>query len=718
MIRKLGSLARIWSSIHRFGFAIPSSIAFGFVLILSASPVFSDEVERYALLIGIDRYAQPATPSSRFAALKGPPNDVALIRKLLVEKYGFKDDSEHIVTLLGQQATHAAIETTFKRHLIEHAKKHPGAIIAFYFSGHGSQANMVTSGDTSWHDTLVAYDSRANGGRDIVDNEIVGWFEQLRQFTPNSTFILDSCHSGSAIRDIGTLERRQLPPNPSQSAAEAGNSRGVPSSGAGDRALTRRQQFTLLSASLADESSYEDQLLTATGKKYHGYFTYYLDQTLRFRPNSTAEQAVRDTAFALASLSPHPPSQHPQAVGDLERVLFGGPENRDDPYIPIVSPPSASTFEIGAGEINGLKPGAFLAVYAPNARKLTGDADKIANAKVTKVEAITSIAELSEKPRQAFTQQAKVMIVTPYFGFEPLRVRTSTLLHQETTSNDSSLLKELAVALDKNMLVTAALTEDRYDIAVRRGCVNQQQQLVYASNLGDPSSPPCAQNAYYLTEASGDRPLFDFFAVADDTQAVQKLADRAVRRAKQLNILGMRNEQSPLNRKVRISLLKVRLTPDPAGGSPSIHQTGTTEGRSATVWMIGDEFQVKIENNSDQDIYAATIMLGSSGAIELISTDPHGYLMHAHTSMILPAPRKIGPPLGIESYKLMATTSPSVDYRSLEQSSGSRGVNTSPLEWLLAQTTNTKTRDSSALEGVGISDWVTDSFQIKIEQGK
>ncbi|MFM0471097.1 caspase family protein [Paraburkholderia strydomiana] len=718
MKRKLGSLGRICSSIRQFGSAIPISISFGVALILSASLVFADEVERYALLIGIDRYAQPITPAGRFVALKGPPNDVALIRKLLVEKYGFKNDSEHIVTLLGQQATHSAIEMTFKRHLIEQAKKHPGAIIAFYFSGHGSQANRVTPGDTIWHDTLVAYDSRANGGTDIVDNEIVGWFEQLRQFTPNSTFILDSCHSGSAIRDIGTLVRRQLLPNPMQSVAEGGTSRTVPSSGTGDRTLSRRQQFTLLSASLADESSYEDQLQTATGKKYHGYFTYYLDQTLRLRPSSTAEQAVRTTAFALASLSPHPPSQHPQAVGDLERVLFGGPENRDDPYIPILSPPSARAFEIGAGEINGLKPGAFLAVYAPNAKKLTGDADKIANAKVTKVDATTSTAELSEKPRQTFTQQAKVTIVTPYFGFEPLRIRTTALLHQETTSDDTSLLNEFAAALDKNMLVTAAPIDGRYDLAVRRGCVNQQRQLVYASDLGNPSGASCAGKAYYLTEASGDRPLFDFFALADNPRAARELADRAVRRAKQLNILGLRNEQSPMNRKVRITLIKVLLKADPAGGLPSIHQIGTTEGSSAIVWRVGDAFQVKIENNSDKDIYAAAIMLGSSGAIELISTDPHGYLLHAHSSMVLPVPRQVGPPLGIETYKVMATTSPSVDYRSLEQSSGSRGVDTSPLEWLLAQTTNTTTRDSSALSGVGISDWVTDSFQIKIDTRK
>ena len=44
--------------------------------------------------------------------------------------------------------------------------------------------------------SYVAYDSHADGGKDILDNEVIDWFEKLRQYTPNATFILDSCHSG------------------------------------------------------------------------------------------------------------------------------------------------------------------------------------------------------------------------------------------------------------------------------------------------------------------------------------------------------------------------------------------------------------------------------------------------------------------------------------------------------------------------------------------
>jgi hypothetical protein len=688
----------------------------------AAAAAVAEDSDRYALLVGINEYAQPSNPAPRVSPLQGPVNDVALMRSLLVANYGFKDDANHIVTLIGPQATRSAIAKAFEAHLIENAKAHPGSIVVLYFSGHGSQANNVVPGDTSWHDTLLAYDSRADGGRDVVDNEIIDWFDRLRQYTPNDTFILDSCHSGDAVKDVGSLVRRQLPPNPTQSPGDGANVRGLSSVGGGNRALTRRHQFTLLSASLSYESSYEGQLETETGPKYHGYFTFYLDQTLRRRPQSTAERAVQDTTTALSTARPHPPSQHPQAAGDTERVMFGVPSDRDDPFIEIVSPPNGRSFKIRAGAIQGLKPGAFLAVYSAEARRLSGETDKIANAQVIQVDVTTSTAELSEEPKLPFTQQARVTIVTPYFGFAPLRVRVSDLLNQNTTNDDHRLLESLAAVLATNKLVAAAKAGEPFDLAVRRGCVSvtgQQQQLVYATAVGEANSPPCSDGVYYLTEAIGDLPLFAFHVSASDPQAPGKLAERAVRRAKWENVHGLKNLNSPMDRKIRIALAKVELDANPTGGPPTIRQVGIPSDQTVTTstWAVGEHFQIKIANSADQDVYAATLMLGSSGVIELITANPHGDLVRANTSTVLRAPRDVGLPLGIESYKVFATTSPNVDFRTFEQPEGAKS-SFSPLEWLLNQTINGTTRDSIPTQGVRIDDWATDSVDIKVEPRK
>ena len=67
--------------------------------------------------------------------------------------------------------------------------------------------------------SYVAYDSHADGGKDILDNEVIDWFEKLRQYTPNATFILDSCHSGSEIKDIGSLVPPRIMVRPPRAAA-------------------------------------------------------------------------------------------------------------------------------------------------------------------------------------------------------------------------------------------------------------------------------------------------------------------------------------------------------------------------------------------------------------------------------------------------------------------------------------------------------------------
>ncbi len=675
---------------------------------------FAEDLERFALLVGIDKYAQPSDRASRFESLKGPPNDVALVRNLLVAQYGFKDDSDHIVTLIGPQATHSAIAKAFRSHLIGNAKAHRDAIVIFYFSGHGSQANHVADGDSSWHDTLVAYDSRAKGGRDIVDNDIIDWFDQLRQYTSSATFILDSCHSGSAIRGIETLVRRQLPPNPAQSQPITVNSRDLSATPDADRVLTRRHQFTLLSAALADESSYEDRIPTASGLKYHGYFTYYLDQTLRLRPRITAEQAIQDTTVALSTARPHPPSQHPQAVGDIERVMFGGPSDRDDPFIPIIAPPAGKAFQIGAGAVNGLRKGAFLAVYSAGTRHLLGETGKIGNAIVTEADAATSMAVLSDEPKAPLTQASKVVIVTPYFGFEPLRVRVSDLLNQELTDDDHHLLQLLAGALATNQLVSTTASGGGYDLAVRRGCVGATQELILATAMAEVRSPPCTRAAYYLTDVLGDQPLFAFYVAANDPHGPANLADRVVRRAKQVNLRGLTNSRSALQGDVRVSLIEVELERNPANGAMNVRPVGDADRGNILVWRIGEHFQIKIENETDRDLYVGTLMLGSSGSIELLSTNPHGDLIRSHTSMVMHSPRDVGGPLGIETYKVIATTSDNVDFRTLEQPGGRKSPTESPIEWLLNQTTNTTSRDSSPTQNVNISDWTTASVDMKI----
>jgi hypothetical protein len=117
----------------------------------AAEPNPLKDVERFSLLIGIDDYAPDV---NRPTPLKGPSNDVKLIKDLLVSQYGFPEDPNHMQILLGKDATRDAITHAFKTQLIDRAAAHPGAIVVFYFSGHGSQLYSMINGEETTHDTL------------------------------------------------------------------------------------------------------------------------------------------------------------------------------------------------------------------------------------------------------------------------------------------------------------------------------------------------------------------------------------------------------------------------------------------------------------------------------------------------------------------------------------------------------------------------------------
>ena len=112
--------------------------------VIGASPAAAEDVAApipvYALLVGVNEYAEPSDAAYKVTNLKGTANDVTLIRDLLVSNYGAVDDQEHIQALLDKSATHAAIAETFQKHLIDKAKANPNGTFVFYFSGHGSLA--------------------------------------------------------------------------------------------------------------------------------------------------------------------------------------------------------------------------------------------------------------------------------------------------------------------------------------------------------------------------------------------------------------------------------------------------------------------------------------------------------------------------------------------------------------------------------------------------
>ncbi|MDR1510907.1 MAG: caspase family protein [Synergistaceae bacterium] len=132
-----------------------------FCLVLIAVFALSREGEtaarKYALLIGINTYKYKNADIS----LRGPLNDVALVKDILEKKLGFA--AEDITVLLESQATHTGILKAIDE-LAERAAR--GDFIYIHYSGHGSTAqdfnldDARTEGYTGKDSTLVSHAER------------------------------------------------------------------------------------------------------------------------------------------------------------------------------------------------------------------------------------------------------------------------------------------------------------------------------------------------------------------------------------------------------------------------------------------------------------------------------------------------------------------------------------------------------------------------------
>ena len=192
---------------------------------------------RKALLIGVENYKNlPATLNGRrLSNLKGPENDVKLMKKRLISYYGFLEDE--IKVLMSNNATRENIETDFNNWLVKGTKN--GDLVVFYFSGHGSTVPDYNGDEDDEKDeVLLTYDMDPNGGYNIiVDDELGMWLEKLNGRT--AVVMVDSCYSGGVVRGIGE-EIKSLDETPARmekyvpivnykpSSAVRGISKGVP----------------------------------------------------------------------------------------------------------------------------------------------------------------------------------------------------------------------------------------------------------------------------------------------------------------------------------------------------------------------------------------------------------------------------------------------------------------------------------------------------------
>jgi hypothetical protein len=158
----------------------------------------------YALLIGINRYADAPNPKDTPEPLRGCVNDVRVFKEYLEQKSRLDGVELSLQELLDEAATRAAVINGFRSHLCQ-AKS--GDTVVVYYSGHGSQEKVspelkeFLKLNINYLETLVCWDSRTENGSDLANKELAVLIAEVSQNHPQIVVILDSCHSGGALRN-------------------------------------------------------------------------------------------------------------------------------------------------------------------------------------------------------------------------------------------------------------------------------------------------------------------------------------------------------------------------------------------------------------------------------------------------------------------------------------------------------------------------------------
>lgn len=429
---------------------------------------------KHALLVGVSNYPHL---DARYH-LKGPANDVVLMRDCLMQQFGFAAD--RIITLSEAEGKkqndrypeRANIEREFKR-LAEVAK--PGDQVVILMGGHGSQQPEKEDAKDPEPDGLdeifLPRDVKSWDGDQgkvpnaIIDDEIGAWIAAIRAKQAYVWIIFDSCHSGTMLRGAGETARQihddslGIPKDAIRKAVaraakrQPEGTRGGPTAGEPQRTdITKSGGVVALYACQSNEVTVERDLpLQSEEAKPYGLLTFTLVQTLTQSKRNSGKvptyreliQIVHSRYAAMGRTAPTPQMEGP--VEDRQRDVLGIATWPGKSLILLTS--SDSAWKINAGTLHGITPGSILAVRPladqKDPEKIVGHV-RVEKTKMTTAEVVP--CEFRQAPANpALPEEGRCEVVHLDVGS---RAITFAL---EPNAAQAERLKELRAALDMEL---------------------------------------------------------------------------------------------------------------------------------------------------------------------------------------------------------------------------------------------------------------------------
>lgn len=511
---------------------------------------------RHALLIGCTRY--PELPIS--LQLRGPANDVQLMRRLLIDRFDFTEAD--IVMLLegaaGDQLlpTRANISREFHR-LAEISK--PGDEVVIFMAGHGSQQPQADSPDPEDYkpdgmdEVFLPRDVGPwDGGKSkienaIVDHELRAWLRAIQEKKPSIWIMIDACHSSTMIRDASDEVPRQVPPDVlvPRKDLDLARQRTLPREDSNRGSAPRTclaldepghgDNIVALYAAQSNEPTVEKLLPPeADERKPYGLLTYAVCQTItQAKSPITYRELVQSVHEQYTRWGRSYPT--PVLEGrDCDREILGKKACKNRPHI-LLSQNEKQEWTINAGTIQGMTPGSVLAVYPPAGK--SDNAKPIAHVRIVAtrpLDATVAPTQMPEADAKALPPSGRCRLV--HLDYGDMRVRIAMApgpSAQEGLSlaSHQQVLKSLAQLTRRDgALVDLAKDHGRAQWLIR---VQGNQAYLLPSNGWIDSGLPTSKTTRYpaVRQLFGPAPV--------DEGLAEWLQDRLQRVARVQNLLTL-----------------------------------------------------------------------------------------------------------------------------------------------------------------------------------
>lgn len=607
---------------------------------------------KYALIVAAGKYKAWPQISSL--------NDVPYIRSALTAQ-GFTDDK---VTVIADEAV--TMEGLRKAFTDLTKKVSPGDIVVIHFSAHGEQVADNDQDETDGLDeSIVTYDAAFPVNRDhfekdqaayFRDDEFGKYMDQLRARLGSKgdlLVILDACHSGTGTRGEHKVRGGQpaLVPKDFKPQTTTGNgdpevfmNKGTDAADLSSYVIISGAQATELNSEMSDSAGVS-----------MGSLSFAISEALvQLKPGTTYRSLFADIISAMNRVVPE---QHPVLEGNgLDRELFGGRYVEQKPFAGIVAM-NGKEYTLDQGQMSGIESGAGVALY-PKGTIDPEDAKPLATGKVKSSTAYQSVVTWDKDPGLEVNADGWVFVTSPVYKIPPVILATVFKGRPSgfSAAETAQIQKEVAA------LPLIKMTGSP-ELILRKG--EEKDSLILAANGF----------------------LFGTFHVSNAGELTEIL-----KRYSQYKYLQQVSLKDPLSN-MQVSIIPV------VDGKPAPEAIGKYMKNGLPEFRPDDVIVIRVKNSTDVPLYINILDMQPDGKINAIFPNK-GRNITAGSLIVAPGsdhtfsdfPVTIGPPFGLETFKIFISRT-EIDMESIAEMSGaSSRSGLGPLQDLLNSSYGISTR--------------------------